>query len=78
MEIVEEIDQFELLEKKIDALISLINTLTRERDSLAEKAQILEGKVSDVMGEVENLRTARDSARQRIVSLLEKIEQLDI
>ena len=78
MEIVEEIDQFELLEKKIDALISLVKSLTQERDSLAEKAQILEGKVSDVMGEVDSLRTARDSARQRIVSLLEKIEQLDI
>ncbi len=78
MEIGEEIDQFELLEKKIDALISLVASLTRERDSMAEKVQILEGKTSDLASEVEGLKTAKDNARQRIVSLLEKIEQLNI
>ena len=78
MEIGEEIDQFELLEKKIDALISLVSSLSRERDSMAEKVQILEGKTADLTNEVENLRTAKDNARQRIVSLLEKIEQLNI
>ena len=41
MEIGEEIDQFELLEKKIDGLISLVSSLTREKDSMAEKVQIL-------------------------------------
>ena len=78
MEIGEEIDQFELLEKKIDALISLVTSLSRERDSMAEKVQILEGKTADLTNEVESLKTAKDSARQRIVSLLEKIEQLNI
>ncbi len=78
MEFGEEIDQFELLEKKIDALISLVTSLSRERDSMAEKVQILEGKTADLTNEVESLKTAKDSARQRIVSLLEKIEQLNI
>lgn len=78
MEFGEEIDQFELLDKKIDALISLVSSLSRERDSMAEKVQILEGKTADLTNEVESLRTAKDNARQRIVSLLEKIEQLNI
>ncbi len=78
MEIGDEIDQFELLEKKIDALISLVASLNRERDSMVEKVQILEGKTSDLASEVEGLKTAKDNARQRIVSLLEKIEQLNI
>lgn len=78
MEIGEEIDQFELLENKIDALISLVASLTRERDAMAEKVQILEGKTSDLAVEVEGLKSAKDNARQRIVSLLEKIEQLNI
>jgi len=78
MEIGEDIDQFELLEKKIDDLISLVSSLTREKDSMAEKVQILEGKTGDLTNEVESLRSAKDNARQRIVSLLEKIEQLNI
>lgn len=78
MEIGEEIDQFELLERKVDALIAYITTLTKEKDSLAEKAQILEEKISDMTGELEGLRTARDSAKLRIVSLLEKIEQFNL
>ena len=78
MEIGEEIDQFELLEKKIDELISHVSSISRERDSMAEKVQILEGKTADLTNEVESLKKAKDNARQRIVSLLEKIEQLNI
>ena len=74
----EEMDQFQLLEEKIDSLIKFINTIKKERESLAEKIHIQDRKISDLNGELEYLRTSRDKAKQRILALLKKIEQLDI
>ena len=73
----EDIDQFQLLEEKIDSLIELISTLKRERESFGEKLRIQEEKVADLTRQIEGLRSGRDSARQRIVSLLEKIERAE-
>jgi septal ring factor EnvC (AmiA/AmiB activator) len=78
MNTVEEMDQFQLLEEKIDNLIELIGALKREKESLAEKVQIQEEKISNLSEQVERLKDARDKARQRIVSLLEKLEQIEI
>ena len=78
----EGIDQFQLLEDKIDSLIELITTLRKEKESFAEKIQIQERnqerKLADLAEKFENLKTAKDKAKQRITSLLEKVEQIDI
>jgi len=74
----EGIDQFQLLEDKIDSLIELITTLRKEKESFAEKIQIQEKKCADLAEKFENLKTAKDKAKQRITSLLEKVEQIDI
>ncbi|MBW1887838.1 MAG: cell division protein ZapB [Deltaproteobacteria bacterium] len=74
----EEMDQFQLLEEKIDSLIKFINSIKKEKESLAEKLHIQDRKISDLSGELENLRASRNKAKQRIVALLNKIEQLDI
>lgn len=72
------IDQFQLLEEKIDNLIEFITVLKREKEYIAEKTQIQEEKISDLNKQLEGLKAGRDSARQRIVSLLEKIENIGI
>jgi uncharacterized coiled-coil DUF342 family protein len=74
----EEIDQFQLLEQKIDSLIEVVKALKQEKAALAEKLQIQEEKLADLSEQLESLRAARDNARQRIVSLLEKIEQIEV
>lgn len=74
----EEIDQFQLLEQKIDSLIEVVKALKQEKAALAEKVQIQEEKLADLSEQLESLRAARDNARQRIVSLLEKIEQIEV
>jgi len=72
------IDQFQLLEEKIDNLIEFITVLKREKESISEKTQIQEEKIADLNKQLESLKAGRDSARQRIVSLLEKIENIGI
>lgn len=72
----EGIDQFQLLEDKIDNLIEMIKSLKKEKESFAEKFQIQEEKLADLTKEVEGLKSGRDKAKQRILSLLEKMEQI--
>lgn len=73
----EGVDQFQLLEDKIDNLIEMIKSLKSEKESFAEKFQIQEKKLADLTREMEGLKSGRDKAKQRILSLLEKMEQLD-
>ena len=70
------VDQFQLLEDKIDNLIEMIKSLKSEKESFAEKFQIQEEKLADLTKEVEGLKSGRDKAKQRILSLLEKMEQI--
>jgi FtsZ-binding cell division protein ZapB len=72
----EGVDQFQLLEDKIDNLIEMIKSLKKEKESFAEKFQIQEEKLADLAKEVDRLKSGRDKAKQRILSLLEKMEQI--
>jgi chromosome segregation ATPase len=78
MEKGEELDQFQLLEEKLDNLIGYVDSLKKEKEALAEKVQINDNKIADLTGEIEILRSARDQAKQRIISLLEKIDQVNV
>ena len=78
METASDLDQFELLERKIDNLIELIASLRREKESLAEKSKIQEEKLSDLTRQIQTLRSGRDQAKQKIISLLEKIEEVSV
>jgi hypothetical protein len=73
-----EIDQFRLLEEKIDSLIDLLTAVRNEKMILAEKVQTQENRIAELSGHIEKLKKTQDSAKQRIVSLLEKLEQVKI
>jgi uncharacterized coiled-coil DUF342 family protein len=74
----EDMDQFQLLEERIDSLIQYIATLKKEKESLAEKLDIQEEKLTNLTHELEHLKEARGKVKQRVVTLLERIEQADI
>ena len=78
MQKAEEKDQFEILETRVDSLIRFAGSLKKEKESLLEKVSIQEEKIADLSGEVESLKAARDKAKQRIISLLEKLDQINI
>ena len=72
----EEVDQFELLEEKVDRLIQKTVGLKSEKEALEEKLRLEEEKVSDLNKEIERLRSGRNEAKDKIMSLLEKMEQV--
>jgi FtsZ-binding cell division protein ZapB len=71
-------NQFQLLEEKVDSLIKYITSLKKENESLAEELHIQKEKITDLTQEVEHLREARGKDKHRVVTLLERIEQVDI
>jgi len=75
MEDLSELEQFQLLERKIDSLLELVNSLKKENAALAGKAQAGEEKLAELSGQVSTLKAGRDKAGQQIMSLLQRIEQ---
>ena len=73
-----DVDQFQLLEEKIDGLIELITDLRKEKTLFAEKVQIQEQKITELTEQVETLNANRDGVKHKIVSLLEKIDHIEI
>ena len=78
MDINEEVDQFKILEDRIDKLIDYITALKKEKEALAEKNQTQEERLADLTDQLENSRAATDGVKQRIAGLLEKMDQVDI
>ena len=74
----EEMHQFQVLEAKVDSLIKFTHSLKKEKESLLEKLHIQEEKIANLTGELETLKGSRDKAKQRVLSLLEKLEQIEI
>ncbi len=74
----DELEQFGLLEQKIESLISLARSLKEEKINLEEKAQGQEEKIDSLTNEIEMLKSDRDLVRKRIVTLLEKIKEFDL
>lgn len=72
----EETDQFQILEQKVDGLIEMVSQLKNEKASLAEKVREQEQRLCEQNEQLENLRSARDDAKQRVVALLQKIEDM--
>jgi uncharacterized coiled-coil DUF342 family protein len=71
----EEIDQFQLLEEKIDGLIGLVGSLKKDKEAINEKLQLQVDKAADLAEQLRKSEAAKDMAKQRVSSLLAKIEQ---
>jgi FtsZ-binding cell division protein ZapB len=73
-----EADYFKVLEEKVGLLITQIGSLKNEREKLREKILQQQKTISDLSGEVEKIRGSRDKVKDRIMNILNKIEQMDI
>ncbi len=74
----DELNQFDLLEKKIESLISLVVSLNEEKGSLERNIHGQEKKIGSLTKEIETLEIDRDVIRKRIATLLEKINEFAV
>jgi len=72
---VDELNQFEVLEDRVESLISLVSSLKQENASLDRQAKEGGEKVRSLEKEIEGLRADRDAVRERIAALLKRIEE---
>ena len=73
----EEIEQFELLEQKVETLISTLGSLNEQKMMLERKARTQEEELSILRSEIDTLKADRDVVQKRIASLLEKIAECE-
>jgi uncharacterized coiled-coil DUF342 family protein len=73
-----EIEQFELLEQKVETLISALGSLNEQKMMLERKTRTQEEVLGTLRSEIDTLRADRDAVQERIANLLEKITQCEV
>jgi|YNPBryantNP2012_1023418.scaffolds.fasta_scaffold00302_6 FtsZ-binding cell division protein ZapB len=71
-----DLEQLDILEKKIDELLGMLDSFKKENEVLREKVQIQEGRIADLTSQVEALKTAKENARIKLIALLERLEKV--
>ncbi len=74
----DELNQFGLLEEKIESLISLVGSLNEEKANLERNMHGQEKNIGSLTKEIETLEIDRDIIRKRIASVLEKINKFTV
>jgi uncharacterized coiled-coil DUF342 family protein len=74
----EEIEQFELLEQRVETLISALGSLNEQKMMLERKARTQEEELGTLRSKIDTLRADRDVIQTRIASLLEKIAECEV
>jgi FtsZ-binding cell division protein ZapB len=73
-----EIEQFELLEQRVETLISALGSLNEKKMMLERTARTQEEELGTLRSEIDTLRADRDVVQKRIASLLEKIAECEV
>ena len=74
----DQLNQFGLLEEKIESLISLVGSLNNEKTDLERNLHSQDKKLSSLTKEIEALEIDRDTIRERIAILLKKINEFEV
>jgi septal ring factor EnvC (AmiA/AmiB activator) len=74
----EDIEQFDLLEQKIESLISVVGTLTEQKIALERRVKGQQAELDSVRNEIETLKTDRELVQKRIADLLDKIAECEL
>jgi len=78
VESIPEKDHFKLLEEKIGELIQRINTLKNEKESYLKTINEQKNQIAQLANEMNDLKDIKSKAKDRVTSILEKIDSLDI
>jgi len=74
----DDLEQFSILEQKVESLISLVSSLKEEKIDLEKKVQGQGERISSFANEIDKLKADKGLVRERIVTLLEKIEKINL
>ncbi len=72
-----EIEQFEVLEQKVESLISAVGSLNEQKMGLERTVRTQQEDLGTLRREIDTLKADRDVVQKRIASLLERITQCE-
>ncbi len=78
MEITTETDYFKLLEDKISELITKMQAIKDEKESFIKTIEDQKSRIDTLTNELKDLRESKNQAKERITSIIEKIEKLAV
>jgi chromosome segregation ATPase len=78
MEFTIETDYFKLLEDKINDLINRIQEVKSEKDSFIKTINEQKNRIDILTDELTALRESKKQAKERITTIIEKIDKLDV
>ena len=73
----DELEQFDLLEQKVEALIAVISSLNEQKTLLEGTVKTQQEEIRSLRNEMQRLLADRESVRKRIAGLLEKITECE-
>ena len=78
MEFTTETDYFKLLEDKISELINKMQAMKDEKESFLKTIDDQKSQIDTLVSELEGLRESKHQAKERITSIIEKIDKLAV
>jgi FtsZ-binding cell division protein ZapB len=70
-----ELDQFELLEQKVEAILSVVNSLREKNAVLERRVKEGENKLQSIEMEMNERIAEREAVKERVAALLKRIEE---
>jgi FtsZ-binding cell division protein ZapB len=69
--------EMELLEKRVEGAVQVIDGLKKREDQLTQRLRTLEEENKRLKVEGENLAKSRDEARSKVQALIDKLKLLE-
>ena len=78
MELTTDTDYFKLLEDKIGELINKMQAFKNEKESLLKTINDQKSQIDTLTNELKDLRESKNQAKERISTIIEKIDKLAV
>ena len=78
MELTAETDYFKLLEDKIGELVKRMQEIKNEKESFLKTINDQKSQIDTLTNELKGLRESKQQAKERITTIIEKIDKLAV
>jgi len=71
-------ESFELIEKKINDLVQVVDALKKEKATLAAEVSRMEGETSDLTKKLSELTRERGEVKDRVERILSRLDAIEL
>jgi len=71
-------ESFELIEKKINDLVQIVDALKKEKANLAEEVSRMEGETKELTKKLSELTRERGEVKDRVERILSRLDAIEL